>query len=485
MPDWTAPFEGPKLSSAEFKKKQEDYADEYGYRYSIPGFDDIIHLDFEKPMSAEEERWWKQKKYSEFTPERYDEIKYMKWKRREKYLDMLGSPVPDILNTRASLMTAIDNAQDAMSVVAAIGIITANWLPRQISKVITGPLGWMMATADILNLAMEFLTPEQRLIARKRLNEELTENNPYSKKARLKKIERLQKHGLGLGKILEALQVTKDVFGQGISLGPLMGLPVSIISGAARWALGKPVYVRYPIPNIPIWKRRILRAFNSDPIVMGVKGLLSTLDKHKYLITGNLRAQNAKVHGSVWNPIEKLDNVGNIEVMAPVPWNILTLEVIQEIDAAGIDKIGWPSTGEKWSTVDDISMSTHRSISSRFDRYCKNNRRNWEGFVGASNGCMSAMYNLDYIGGPGNVEYDYIAAEKSSYGMYTMGYRMPQNLSHSQMSRFISYMEDHEARGTCPSTYDAMNFAKNICGFTFEKGQLPRADASDFMLSIT
>jgi len=472
MPDWTAPFSGLHLSTEEFKRRQDEYVKKHGYRYSIPGFDDIIHLDFERPLSDEEEKDWKAKRWSNFTAERLDEIKYMKWKRREKYLDMLGSPDPDILQTRASCMTAIDNAQDAMSVVAALGLITANYLPRQIAKVITGPLGWIMATAELLNLAMNFLTPEQRLIAQKRMNEELTENNPYSKKARLKKADRLERHGLGLGWGLEALQVTKDVFGQGISLGPIMGLPVNIISGAARAVAGQPVKVMYPIPNIAIWKRRLLRTFNSDPIIMGVKGLLSWADMHRYLITANLRAQNAKVHGSIWNPIDKCDNIGKIEVEAPTPWNILTLEVIQETDAAGIEKVGWPSTGERWSTINDISQSTHKTISSRFDRYCKNNRRNWEGFIGASNACQGTFYTLEYMGGQGNIEYEYIAAERTMYGSYSLGYRMPQDLTNTQKARFTSYMEEHEIQGTCPSTFEAMNFAKYICGFEFVKGPL-------------
>ena len=484
MPEWTAPFGVPKLTDAEFRAKQKAYVAKYGYRYSIPGFDDVIHLQFEKPMTDQEVKDWKAKRWSSFSPDRLIEIQYMKRKRWEKYLDILGSPTPDVFNNRASIMTALDNAQDAMSVVAALGIVASKFLPKYLSRLLTGPLGWMLAGADVLNQSMRYLAPEMRLLALKREYVKLTETNPFLRKARLKGIDRLMRNGLGVGFTLEALQVTKDVFGKGISLGPIMGLPFAIISGAARAAMGQPVTVRYPIPNIPIWKRRILRAFMSDPIVMGVKGILSTIDKHKYLISGNLRAQSADIHGSIWNPMEKCDNVGNIEVEAPIPWNVLTQEVIQEIDAAGINKIGWPSTGKRWSTINEISMSTHETITNRFVRYCKNNNRNFEGYIGAMNAHESAFYTLEYLGGQSQVQYEYIAAEKICHSLYNLDYRFPQDLTFAQQARFTSYLEEHENLGTCPPTYDAMNFAKNICGFEFKKGPLPWDEASPYMQSI-
>ncbi len=44
MPDWTAPFHMPHMITEDFQRKKAEYVAKYGYRYTIPGFDDIFHI---------------------------------------------------------------------------------------------------------------------------------------------------------------------------------------------------------------------------------------------------------------------------------------------------------------------------------------------------------------------------------------------------------------------------------------------------------
>ena len=263
MPDWTEPFHLPDITDDTLREKQRDYVEKYGYRYSIPGFDDVFHLGFEKPITDDEQLIWKRKAYNELPPGRYEELKYLKEKKREKYLDLLGSPQPEVFKNRGSIISSIDDAQDAMSVAACLGAVVAKTLPKVLGKAILGPVGWIAGAAELLDLATTYITPERRLIQEKRVRDQLTDENPWSKKARLKRARNLSKAHIGYGKLLEAGQVTKDVFGYGISLGAVMNLPLDILTGAARRALGQPVKVKYPIPDVKIWQKRILKGLKA------------------------------------------------------------------------------------------------------------------------------------------------------------------------------------------------------------------------------
>ena len=43
MPDWTAPFHRPHLTTEEFEKQRDTYVAENGYTIRIPSLDDVIH----------------------------------------------------------------------------------------------------------------------------------------------------------------------------------------------------------------------------------------------------------------------------------------------------------------------------------------------------------------------------------------------------------------------------------------------------------
>lgn len=44
MPDWTAPFHMPRITTEEFLRKKAEYVAKNDYRYTIPEFDDIFHI---------------------------------------------------------------------------------------------------------------------------------------------------------------------------------------------------------------------------------------------------------------------------------------------------------------------------------------------------------------------------------------------------------------------------------------------------------
>jgi len=473
MPEWHAPFHGPNVPTEEFLKRRDDYVEKYGYRYSIPGFDDVIHLPFEKSITHAEEVLWRKKKYSDLGPGRFEEIRYMKAQRKKRYLDMLGSPQPEIFQARGSLLGAIDDCQDAMSTLIVLGTVVAKALPRALGKVLMGPISWLMSAANLLDMSMSILTPEMRLVSQKRLHDAVTEDNPFSKKARAKNVRRLESGGFGFGKVLEIAQVTKDIFGIGINLGALMNLPLDIVTGAARAALGKSVTVKYPVPDFSIWMRRLLKAAKGLVVGAGYAPNPNHQEWSQFLILHNLIGQFSSPETVGFDPFTAIDEPAHVEIEAPRPTNFLTLQVIDEIDPGGREAIMWPHTGKRWSTTNDIALASSPAISNAFQAYCHDNKRNWTGFVSATNATQGTFYALENALGRDSIEYDYTASCKTNHALLDSNLHFPQDLTPSQRARFISWMEEHDAQGSVPTLPEVVFFARAVCGFNFFVGPFP------------
>ena len=473
MPEWTAPFHAPRLSTAEFQRKQMDYVAEYGYQYSIPGLSDVVKLPWVEPMSAQEQKWWKQGKFANFSDWRYSDIKEMKEKKKRRYLDMLGSPTPAVFNNRASIMTALDDMQDALSTISAIGIIAVRTLPRTLSRLATGPTGWAMTAADVLNLTMTAVSPERTLMQHKRRQDEATELNPLTKKGRAKTAHRLHAGKIKKGTSLEALQTMDNIFGIGISLGGLMNLPFAIISGAARRAMGQKVTVNYPIPNYSKYVERAAKVNNALCVAYSYPIHTDYEEMAIHLIASNLASQTYQPYWDQWNPLDMVEDVGLVEIEAPRPTDILTIEVIQEIDADGINAIGWPSTDQRWSTIDDLSTTSADTITRNLNKFCNATKRDWMGFEGAINATESALYMTDMLSDPGTVIIDYTAACKTMHAVLNDDHCLPQGLPEHQFRRFENYLLEHESQGTSPTLPETYDFAETICGFSFVQRGAP------------
>lgn len=472
MPNWHAPFHGPKLPTAEFLKQRDDYVKKHGYKYSIPGFDNIVHLGFEKDISLAEEKIWRRKAYSELAPGRFEQIKYMKNERKLRYLDMLASPQPQIFQNRGTLLGSIDDCQDAISTVCALGRILLQALPSVISKSLMGGLTWLMSANEVLNMSTEFLAPEQRLVAQKRYHDKVTENNPFSKKARLKHEWKIKNAGFGFSDILQGAQVTKDIFGLGINLGAMMNLPLDILTGAARAAMGQKVEVSYPIPDLDIWWERLLSAGKTMLCSMGMPPNPEFKSYAQHLILHNLLGQLLTPENIGFDPLVHVQNAAHVEILAPSPTHFLTREVIQEIDPEGFEAIGWPSTGKKWSTINDIAITSAPQITQNFQNFCYDNRRDMTAYVAASCATQGTFHAIENAAGKGSMEYDYTASCKTTHALLDANLRFPLDLAPWQKARMVSWLEAHDAAGTTPTLPEVIAFAWSVCQFKFGVGML-------------
>lgn len=459
----------PHVTTAEFLKQRSKYVAKYGYRYAIPGFDDVIHLPFENPITPEETQIWKNKQFSKLSPERYEELKYIKNKRKEAYLNMLGSPSPQIFKSRGALLGAIDDMEDALSVLSVVGAVAVRSSPAILQKMMMGPLGLLFTATEALQLATAVLTPEMRRKAIKKKIEELQDLNPRTTKGKITTRKRMRLAEFNRYIAIEALQTTDNVFGIGISLGAIMNLPVDIIFGAARRMVGNKSEVIYPIPNIDHWKARAMKAMKGVATYLSIKPDKGTLSQNLIMLAANASAQVINYFNRENNTLDTYPDIKDIQFEAPKPSNPLTIEVMMEIDPEGLNAIKWPTTDKRWSTGEELSETMPDPITKSFKDYQQTESRSMEGFIGAINGTEAGMNMLEAAEGKDTVKIDYAADTKAITGLLNAGYTFPKNITVTQTARWKLFTDSYEEKGIYPRVQDSLNFAKNVAGFEFVK----------------
>jgi len=499
------------MPRAEFDKVKKDYVEKYGYTITIPGPEEIFHFGVEKPMTEKEQVLWKNKAYDLFDPERLEEIKYMKKKRKEAYMAMLGSPSPKIVNSRAAICGAIDDAQDALSTLSVVGTLGYTLATTAVKKVIAGPLGWLMAATSGLNYVNKALVPERRMIANKKTTETTTKNNPKSSKAKyatekkrkelgvtpkqMERMDKVEKRLSGLkkggwsGAITEALQVTDNVYGQGISLGALMNLPWDFAAGIVRGGIGgTPVHIKRPSIDIDHYERvarKLVRnwlAFEGIPkeyrteehhspaveiIHPGIPSIMSDEGEAQMRIALFLAQQTAHIRADEINPIDMDCEIADLEIMAPMPTNPLTLEVIKEAGDRPEDGCAWPATGEKWSNVRDLVEESSTHIKDNLDAYTERNNHSVAGWAVTRHAVDSGLYALENMMGTGTVQIEHTPSYSAINSLQWLNFCVDRELTDEQKQAFAEYLQQCDDTDYTPSGKEVIDYAEKHCGFGF------------------
>lgn len=409
MPDWTAPFHRAKMTTEKFKEMKAKYVAKHGYTMTIPGLSDIIKVDFDQPLDEGEVKAWKRKDWKYFSPERYEDIKKMKQRKKEKFLNMLGSPTPHIVNNAGSIMTAIDDAQDALGTLAFIGLLAIKVAPRILGGVLGGPVGWTMAAADMLNTLQHLGYKKIPCLSSQMAMWKAEHNNAQSRKVKAVRAAKTMRWLPRQGRIIEAAQVSKDVFGIGLCLGPIVGFGIEAIMGPYRRITGAKVQVKTAHPWWPSWTRGAQIAMRSAPCYAG-SGLQTDDDEVMLMTMANyLCRQEVSTAMMNWNAMDNVENIDEIELEAPVPKNILTREIIAEEGLAIKGNIGWPHSSRHWALMTDIVNELDQPCQGFANDFDAIHKEDWwpYAFDGLNND--ATCYTLATAEGEEQIKYEYTA----------------------------------------------------------------------------
>jgi len=299
MADYLAPFHMPKFTDAEFLEKKAEYVKEHGYSITIPKFRNIVHMGMHKPMTTQEKVLWYSGRRKEIGKSRQLELYYQKERSREMYHKYMASPIPNVVSNITSVLTAADDAQDAIISLAAIGRIACWFLPKFIVGWLAWPIGllWLIATimalliapsACALNpiackrymrlkLAMRTHSLKARVAGRDKAWIDMTKAEKAEFKAakrgyfdRAKAVAKYQKARLEAGvkgyatsgkfypsfpEGIQMLQATDSIWGVGVSIGPIFGCAYDLMSGGVRWAMGQKVVFKNAPDDIEVYRK--------------------------------------------------------------------------------------------------------------------------------------------------------------------------------------------------------------------------------------
>ncbi len=252
---------------------------------SIPQWDDIVHIRPRTPLTSGDRDEWRASRREGRLPDLPPDV-VLELARRENRIEaMRRSAQPEYSQSWGSMMTALDNVQDFLaSVSIAARVVTrgGEWLT---GRALPG-VGWVRSAADLLNLGMFFGNlalpafaalchgPRAALSAGiatglmraggKGLVSVLAGVNPLSRKWRTPRLPSVAGRISLVGQALVVAQTTDQLYGYGLSLGPLVGYVMESVYADELRSRGETVTTP-PAPRSREWWERAHPALKDVP----------------------------------------------------------------------------------------------------------------------------------------------------------------------------------------------------------------------------
>ena len=383
--EYKFPVSLPRFTDHEMMLKKAAYVAKYGYYVSPPKLSDVIHIRFHKEPDDQEWNQFKSGYLRRNNPMRHSEISDLLDSKRARYRRMLASPAPTWLTNAGSVMTFMDDVNDFAGTLGVICRIAARFVPRILSKFFLGPAGWLFLIADLFGLMMSLWRLPIACIVGKRHFHSIGEYNPFSKQSKARRARKLRKVLPGKGEMIEALQVTDQLFGIGLCLGPLVGFAQDIVAGTVRAVRGEKVTWASPPAKPRSHEVNALRVLRFAQAV-GLSKDEFTEEEH-WLIYACLNGatQVLKPYRDIWDPFDQVVGLEHALFEAPKPKHATTKFILEEFGIDPEANVGWPGLDRKEATAEELWNFYQAPAAERFFDFCTRNRMNTLGSSGAQN----------------------------------------------------------------------------------------------------
>lgn len=490
MPDWLAPFHLPKFTNDQFEEARRKYTQQYGYTITMPGLGDIIKTPWVPPMTAQEKILWKNKQWHGFTYARLADLRAWKQRKKNWYLASLASPSPRTARGAGAILTALDDTQDALATIAVIGKMALKMAPRILGKVFAGPLSWLYTTAEVMQLPQTLMCNLINPKEGKRMGDTLSESNPFGKKGKVKRSQWLRRVTPTKGDWIQGLQTSNEIWGLGISLGPIVGFFQDIVFGTALFMEGKPVTIETPVHRLTRKLKDAWRAtetgkswaeFEKEPDYSLLRGLWTTAQKaakaasvlwsvpteitNKELLnissSAYLSAQALLPFQGIWNPLTDIPDPDDIAVHAPVPRDLLSIEVINEAGIPYEEVAGWPQTGTRYASLNDLIDQGEPMIKANRDKFQQNHKHDWDGWAFNQLTTDTAFNIIAGIEGQEQVKYAYSAVMTALLIFLENGYAPDLNQPPHKILILVAYIDFLDRTSRSPTLRDLLKFCQD------------------------
>lgn len=466
-----AKFEFPvklhRFTNEEFTRKKAEYNSKYGYTMHIPGLSDIVKFDTTPSPTELELAQYKAKDVDALGQYRYDKIQKLMQAKKESFLRMMDSPNPTWLNNIGTSLTFLDDVNDSCGTLSAIARIGAHLLPKAVGKVLLGPAGWALLAADIAQIAMTVMRSPLTRVMRKSALAKASATNPFCKEARVSRSNRLKRIKPSKGEIIEALQVTNNVFGVGLSLGPIVGAVEEAFTGPFRVLEGKQVRVKWPYPKLSEYEFRAMEGLEACQMLNTGGQELSDEDHIKSYIVSNMASQ---VLYPIFQEYQPFDNIEGVENIIRTPRPVRDPGTKDILDEAGIDwhtrdgflhaEGGQSSVGELMDIGFDLNTKSFLEVAER-------TKHDYKGLVGAQSVNDFAQNSLALIEGEDQVELDFHPVEKAMFTIMDAGWIFWHQTTDDQIKCFSEKIMELDGRGITLPFKELKPLIHSECGIYF------------------
>ncbi len=445
--EYKFPISLPRFTDEDMKAKKAAYVSKYGYTISPPKISEIIHIGFHKEPDDQEWEDFKSRKLKRENFKRHTEIEALLESKRARYRRMLASPAPTWLTNAGSVMCFMDDVNDFAGTAAVVCRIAARFAPKLLTRFFLGPAGWLLLIADIFGLLMSLWRLPLSCIGAKRHFEAVGEYNPFSKKAKARRSRKLRRVLPRKGELIEAAQVTDQLFGIGLCLGPLVGFAQDIVAGTVRTIRGEKVSWHAPPPKPRSHERNALRCLRFAQVV-GLAKEVFTEDEHWLIyVVLNAATQLIKPYRDIWDPFDQVEGLEHVLFEAPVPRYATTKFILEEFGIHPEVNVGWPGLDKREATAEDLWNFYQPAAAERFMSFCVRNRRNPLGSTGAQNAFEFSKNMLLLTEGYETVDEEYIEQLQGWHNYFSNGCVIDGYPSAFRLGSFSFQESYHEVGG--------------------------------------
>lgn len=347
----------PKFAKKDFQQLKDDYNAQYGYTVRIPQWDDVVHL----------------------VPNALKSEAVIKAEKKEALTRILESPAPEWFRTYATAATWIDNIQDHASVLYPLLKLLSKVAPRAFQK-LTPVIGWIATGFDALNMLNALGRAKITGLKAKREVCKYHKQNLFGKVSRYQRVDNIRNWKPNWADAIQALQVSDQYTGFGLSMGGIMGAVTDSIFAAYRYATGEPVRFSFDPPDPATLTDLGSRAFTAAAAISSQGQTFTDFQHFWTYMTAWMATVGCAGTFQELRLAELVEDPMNILLPAPEPTDPLTIAVIKDMGLRVQDGIGWPFNGEKFITLGDLTDATAEPCRANFVDYCRRHRKDAYGW---------------------------------------------------------------------------------------------------------
>jgi len=449
-----SPFHLPKFTDEEWEKKHEDYIKRHGYEIRIPNWDDIFHIKLPPKTTDQDYQEYKAARKEGRPPRLPPEVVEYFDKRREKYKRYLGTPQPKWYRSYTSILTALDDAQDALSAATLLGQLAIRAAPRALSRLV-GPLAWTMTATELLNLANKTMrapwTPKR---AKRRLHDMVREN-PFAKLVDIKDPGALAGQINWIPRLIELGQVVDSLFGVGLCIGPLFGTAADIAFGGIRALSGEPVSLYLPGQDKPALVLNASKNLKSAHAAAITNPILDDEDRLMITLSVALSANVLRPYlQGAWKEA-RIPNTKDLIITAPKPRKPDTIDLLREAGIDPDDTARLPLLDVKEALYDEWALEVSARITSANDLHMVNFQNPDLGYLNAVFTYHAALSTIAAISRPGSIELRIRPDISLLMRLLDAGWRPSPYISEQDFNRtLLAAMDKAKTRMNPPHTRD-------------------------------